>query len=221
MMQREESLLVLCENNSRSELSMLKQGSTHRRSTISTMLKWSLMVLVLFTSLASAQAVQTINSETQLASVLCRNPQEEARNELLLDKNSQLVNVTLWNALLDCASYAPRQGSATKSMEIYRLALRVADRLRQPELVAATYYYLGRTYSQTNDFANSIEAYETSRKLFEKAGLESNLSFVLADLGALYFIMEEYTKAQSYSEQSLVISGPLKSKPTQESLAGC
>jgi CHAT domain-containing protein len=218
MMQREESVLVLCEKNSRSELSMLKQGSTHRRSSISTMLKWSLMVLVLFISVANAQAVQTISSETQLASVLCRNPQEEARNELLLDKNSQLVNVTLWNGLLDCASSAPRQGSTTKLMEIYRLALRVADRLRQPELVAATYYYLGRTYSQTNDFANSIEAYETSRKLFEQAGLESNLSFVLADLGALYFIMEEYTKAQNYSEQSLVISGQLKSKPTQELL---
>ena len=218
MMQREESVLVLCEKNSRSELSMLKRGSTHRRTTISIMLKWSLMVLVLFTSVASAEAVQTLNSETQLASVLCRNPQEEARNELLLDKHAQLVNVTLWNALLDCASSAQRQGSATKSMEIYRLALRVADRLKQPELVAATYYYLGRTYSQTNNFSNSIEAYETSRKLFEQAGLESNLSYVLADLGALYFIMEEYTKAQSYSEQSLVISGQLKSKPTQESL---
>jgi CHAT domain-containing protein len=217
MMQREESLLVLCKKKSGSELSMLKQGSTQRPISILTMLKWSLMVLVLFTFVASAQPVQIINSETQLASMLCRNPQEEARNELLLDKNSPLVNVTLWNGLLDCAASALRQGSA-KSMEIYKLALRVADRLKKPELVAATYYYLGRTYSQTNDFANSIEAYETSRKLFEEAGLESNLSFVLADLGALYFIMEEYTKAQSYSEQSLVISGRLKSKPTQESL---
>ena len=160
---------------------------------------------------------QTIDSEAQLASVLCRNPKEETTNELLLDKNAQLVNVTLWNALLDCASSAPRQGSATKSMEIYKLALRVADRLKKPELVATTYYYLGRTYSRTNDFANSIQAYETSRKLFEQAGLESNLSYVLADLGALYFIIEEYAKAQSYSEQSLALTGQLKSKPTQES----
>jgi hypothetical protein len=80
---------------------MLKQGSTHRRSTISTMLKWSLMVLVLFPYVASAQSVQNIDSEAQLASVLCRNPKEDTTNELLLDKNAQLVNVTLWNALLD------------------------------------------------------------------------------------------------------------------------
>jgi len=217
MMQCEESLLVVCKKNSGPELSVLQQCSTHRPSTISTMLKWSLIVLVLFTSVANAQAVQTINSETQLASVLCRNPQAEARNELLLDKNSQLVNVTLWNALLDCAASAPRQGSGPKSVEIYKLALHVADRLKQPEILATTYYYLGRTYSRMNNLENSIQAYETSRKLFEQAGLESNLSYVLADLGALYFVMEENAKAQSNAEQSLALTGQLKSKPTEES----
>src|ERR1044072_7215380 len=217
MMQCEESLLVVCKKNCGSELSVLQQGSTHRPSTISTMLKWSLMVLVLFTSVANAQSVQTIDSEAQLASVLCRN-REDTSNELLLDKHAQLVNVTLWNPLLDCANPAQRQGSTTKSIMIYKLALRIADRLNKPEVVATTYYYQGRTYSQMNDFENSIQAYETSRKLFEQAGLESNLSYVLADLGALYFVMEENAKAQSYAEQSLALTGQLKSKPKQESL---
>src|SRR6185295_19653025 len=102
----------------------------------------------------------------------------ETTNELLLNKHAQLVNVTLWKALLDCASSGLRQGSATKSIEIYNLALHVADRIEKPELVATTYYYLGRAYSRTNDFENSIQAYETSRKLFEQAGLESSRSYV-------------------------------------------
>jgi tetratricopeptide (TPR) repeat protein len=206
MMQCEERLLVLCKKNSGSELSGLQQCCTHRPSTISTMLKWSLMVLVLFASVANAQSVQTIDSEIQLASVLCRNPQAEARNELLLDKHAQLVNVTLWNGLLDCAASAPRQGSGLKSVEIYKLALHIADRLKKPELVASTYYYLGRTYSRMNDFANSIQAYETSKKLFENTGFESNLNYVMADLGAMYFIVEDYKKAQIYSEQSLALT---------------
>src|ERR1043165_10015607 len=117
MTQCEKNLLILSKNNQGSELSMLKQRSTHRRSTISTMLKWSLLVLVLFPSVASAQPVQTIDSEAQLASVLCRNPEEETRNELLLDKNAQVANVHLWNALLDCANSAQRQGSRTKTIE--------------------------------------------------------------------------------------------------------
>jgi hypothetical protein len=91
-MQCEESLLVLCKRNSGSELWLLKQRSTHSPISISTGLKWSLMVLVLFTSVARAQSVQTIDSEAQLASVLCRNPKEETTNELLLDKHAQLVN---------------------------------------------------------------------------------------------------------------------------------
>ncbi|HEY0762994.1 MAG TPA: CHAT domain-containing tetratricopeptide repeat protein [Pyrinomonadaceae bacterium] len=218
MMQCEESLLELCKVNSAPETSVLRQRSTHIPISISTMLKWSLMALMLFPFVASAQSAQTIDSEAQLASVLCRNPKEEATSGLLLDKNAQLVNVTLWNALINCASSAPREESATKSLEIYKLALRVADRLKKPELVATTYYCLGRTYSRTNDFANSIQAYETSKKLFEQAGLESKLSYVRADLGALYFIMEDYAKAQSYSEQSLTVIEQLKSKPTQESL---
>jgi len=176
------------------------------------------MILVLFTSVANAQSVQTIDSEAQLASVLCRNREEDTSNELLLDKHAQLVNVSLWNALLDCANSAQRLGSTTKSIEIYKLALRIADRLNKPEAVATTYYYLGRTYSRMNDFEDSIQAYETSRKLFEQAGLESNLSYVLADLGALYFVMEENAKAQTYAEQSLALTRQLKSKPTQEAL---
>jgi len=208
---------MLCKENGGPKVSGLKQRSTHRPIILS-MLKWSLVVLVLFPDVASAQSAQTIDSEAQLASVLCRNPKEDTTNELLLDKNARLVNVTLWNALLDCAVSPRRRGSAIKSIEIYKLAVRVADRLKKPELVATTYYYLGRTYSRTNDFANAIQAYETSRALFQQAGLEGNLSYVLADLGALYFVMEEYAKAQSYSEQSLAITRQLKSKPTQESL---
>lgn len=216
-MRCEESLLVLCKRNNESELSALKQRSTHSPMSILSMLKWSLMVLVLVTSVASTQSAQTIDSEAQLASGLCRNP-NETTNDLLLDNNTQLVNLTLWNALLDCASSAQRQGSVAKSIEIYKLALRVADRIKKPELVATTHYYLGRTYAGTNDFANSIQAYETSRNLLEHAGLEGNLSYVLADLGRLYFVLEEHAKAQSYSQQSLALTGQLKSKATQESL---
>jgi tetratricopeptide (TPR) repeat protein len=167
MMQREKSLLVIRQKNSGSELSELKQCRTHSPISASIMLKWSLMVLVLFPYVASAESAQTIDSEAQLASVLCRNP-KETTNELLLERNPQQVNVTLWNGLLDCAASAQRQGSATKSMEIYKQALRVAERLKKRELVATTYYYLGRTYSRINDFASSIQAYETSRKLLFK-----------------------------------------------------
>lgn len=208
-----------CKKNRSSELSVLEQRSTVSLTSILKMLKWSGMVLLVLTSVARAQLVQTIDSEAQLASMLCRNHKEEATNELLLDKNAQLVNVTLWNALLNCASSAQRKGPPAKSIEIYKLTLRVAERLNKPELLATTYYYLARAYSGMSDFENSIHAYETSRKLFEQAGIESNLVYILADLGALYFTAEDYDKAKSHSEQSLAIAGQMKSTPTKASLA--
>jgi hypothetical protein len=104
------------------------------------MLTWAGVVLCVLTPVVGAQSSQTIDSETQLASMLCRNPKEDAANELL-DKHANLVTVTLWNTLVKCASSA--QQSASESVEIYKFAGRVAGRLNKPELVGTSYYYLG------------------------------------------------------------------------------
>jgi CHAT domain-containing protein/tetratricopeptide (TPR) repeat protein len=181
------------------------------------MLTWAGVVLFIVTSVVGARSVQTIDSEAQLASILCRNPKEDAANELL-NKNAQLVNVTLWNTLLSCALSAEHQQSPAKSLEIYKLTLSVADRLNKPDLLATSYYYLGRTYWGMNDFERSIQAYETSRKSFEQAGIQSNLIHVLADLGALYLTVEDYEKAGSYSERSLAIAEQIKVSAANESL---
>src|SRR6185503_6409131 len=167
------------------------------------------------TSVVEAQSSQTIDAETQLASMLCRNPKEDAANELL-DKHAKLINITLWNTLLKCASST--QQSASESIGIYKLIGRVADRLNKPELTATSHYYLGRTYSGMSDYDRSIQAYETSRKLFEQAGIQSNLIYVLADLGALYLTVEDYEKAHSYSELSLATAGEMKSTFAEVSL---
>src|ERR1043165_72748 len=146
--------------------------------------------------------------------MLCRHPKEDAANELL-SKHAQLVNVTLWNTLLNCALSA--QQSPAESIEIYKLTGRVADRLNNPNLTATSYYYLGRTYSGMSDFEDSIQAYETSRKSFELAGSEGDLIYVLADLGTLYLTIEDYEKAQSYSERSLAIARQINFSATNES----
>lgn len=196
---------------------MLRRRTTNRLIAIFHYLICGATAMLFLSFVANGQLVQSVDSEGQLASMLCRNPTEAAANELL-DKKPDLVTVTLWKALLDCASSDQRHQSSAYAIEIYKLALRVADRLQKPELVATTHYYLGRTYSGMNDVDNAIRAYETSKTLFEQAGIQNNLSYVLADLGALYLTTEDYEKAQSYSGQSLAIAGQSKQISTKESL---
>ena len=113
---------------------MLQQSRTNRLISIFRILTPGVITLLFLTSVLEAKSVQSIESEARLALILCRNPTEEATNELLLNKNAQLVNVTLWNALLDCASDAQRKGSPARSIEIYKLTLTVANRLNKSEL---------------------------------------------------------------------------------------
>src|SRR5262249_36947204 len=158
--------------------SMRRQHPSERSRGVCRMYWWSVVALLFLATVASAQAVQPIDSEAQLAAMLCQNPAEEAANKLL-NRNTQFVKVALWQSLANCAASAQGQGSSGKSIEIYKLILRIANQLKEPELVATSYYHLGRTYALISDFENSIQAYETSRKLFEETGDEGNLVNVL------------------------------------------
>src|SRR5207237_9515800 len=84
--------------------------------------------------------------------------------------------------------------------------VRLPSQLKDSKLLATTYYQLGHFYSDRNIFPEAIAAYENSKDGFERAGLIRDEIYVLADLGALYFIREDYKKARECSEQSLHIT---------------
>lgn len=80
------------------------------------------------------------------------------------------------------------------------------SQLNESKLLARTYYQLGHIYSDRSLFPQAISSYEKSKDAFEKAGLIRDEVYVLADLGALYFIQEDYKKARECSEKSLHIT---------------
>ena len=71
------------------------------------MLKMVMCAGVVLFVVTSDLGVQTIDSEAQLASLMCRNPAQQAANELQ-DKNPQFTNIALWNELVNCASASRR-----------------------------------------------------------------------------------------------------------------
>lgn len=150
-----------------------------------------------------------IRSEGELVSALCRLNQDQQSREQLLKSHQQLVDSQLWKDLNDRAAafYAL---SPAQSLAIYEVAIQVAAQLRDQRSLATTYYNIGRTYSGLNQFPAAIGAYEKSREYFAQAGLERDEIYVLGDLGALYFIQEDYEKAKEYSEQSISIADKVK-----------
>jgi len=166
--------------------------------------------LLLAPVLGFAQSTERqIQTKTEFVFALCRSDRDQGSREVLLKSHPELVNSQLWKDLSDLASAAYAL-SPKQSLDIYEVAIQVADQLHDPKLLAITYYNSGRVYSSSNQFSKAIEVYEKSRGYFERAGLQRDLIYLLADLGASYFILEDFQKAKDYSEQSIALAEKLK-----------
>lgn len=163
----------------------------------------TVLSLVLLPLLTSAQVPQSIKTETEFVAVLCRRSENEKSRQSLLTANSHLVNERLWWTLVQRASGSFDVAAPEESLTTYEVAIAVARELQSAKMLGVTYYYLGRTYSGLNRMSEAIDAYEKSRRFHEEAESKRALINVLADLGLLYFIQDEYQKAKEYSERSL------------------
>lgn len=165
-----------------------------------------LLALTLLSPSAAGQSEQSIQTVEQLSAALCLSPQENTTRQSLLKAYPHLVEAGLWRELMGRATAQPME----HALEIYSVAIEVASQLKDQKLLAKTYYKVGLAYSGLNQFSQAIESYEKSRDSFERAGLQRDLLYILADLGALYLLREDYGKAQDYSEQSIVMADKVK-----------
>jgi CHAT domain-containing protein len=171
---------------------------------------WFLIILFLTPTLVFAQSTERpIQTKIELVSALCRPSQDRQSREILLTSNPKLVNIGLLTDLNELAAAFYRL-SPEQSLAIYEVATQVAIKLNDPKLIATTYYKSGRVYSASNQFSRAVDVYEKSRGYFEQARLRRDLIYVLSDLGATYFILEDYQKAKAYSEQSITLAEELR-----------
>ncbi len=103
-------------------------------------------------------------------------------------------------------SFAQSGREQTRSSVTLNDEVKLPSQLKDSKLLAITYYQLGQIYSEHSLFPQAIDSYEKSKEGFERAGLTRDEVYVLADLGALYFIQEDYKKARECSERSLHIA---------------
>ena len=110
--------------------------------------------------------------------------------------------------LLSSASLAVPQSendSTSSDIRLNEIAVQIATGRNDTKLLGSSLYRLGHSYSDDKQFEKAIEAYEKSEAAFHATGLIRDEVYVLADLGALYFIQEDYAKARENSERSLAV----------------
>ncbi|MGI8838886.1 MAG: CHAT domain-containing tetratricopeptide repeat protein [Pyrinomonadaceae bacterium] len=171
-----------------------------------------ILIILLFLPIISLGQLNQleVRSEIDLAQALYRANSDLQSRESLLGANQPLVNDRLWTYLNGLARTAYFTRLPQQSLNTYETAIVVAGRLQDKKLLAISYYNIGIAYSGLNQYSNAISSYEKSREQFEQAGLTRDLIYVLADLGALYFIVEDYNKAKDCSYQVLELADKAK-----------
>jgi len=174
--------------------------------------------LLLFTYLllsisASSQAPSPIQSQSQdelISALLKLNGSQKENISALLDSHQSLVTTALWKSLVVKAANAYHSEGLEQSLLIYDIAIAVAERLRDGRRLATTYYNVGRTCAAAGKIKDAIQAYLTSKRVFEEAGLRKDLIYILSDLGSLHLYSQDYKQARAYAEQSINLADALK-----------
>lgn len=176
----------------------------------------STLLLLLLPCVSRSQATgvaQTQNEESLLLAFINCEPGQTAKIKALITENQHLVSPRLWEKLIERAAAAYYYVSPEKALAIYNIALEVASSLNDKKLLAATHYKIGLTYSGIGQTESAIQAHLISKNLFEEAGLQKDLVYILSDLGSLYFHLQNYDEAKRFAEQSITLANSLKNSP--------
>lgn len=172
-------------------------------------------ILLLSLSFSSAPSfsnpvkIQQYQKQDELIIALLNNDSIK-RIQLLLVEHNSLVTVSLWENLIGRAELAYYTSGLDKSLHIYHVALETAKFLKNKRSLGLTHYYIGRAYAGKYKIKEAIQAYLTCKVVFEEAGIQRDLTYILAGLGSLYYYIEDYNQAEYYSEQCIELAEKLK-----------
>jgi CHAT domain-containing protein/Tfp pilus assembly protein PilF len=160
-----------------------------------------------------AQQSETIKTESDLIIALVKANRAQGEVAKTLETQTSLVTANVWDKLMALASQVFYQ-KPEKAFVLYDVALEVALHLKDQRRLAKTYYTIARSYSGLGQYENATNNYLESKKVFEAAGFERDVIYVLSELGMINWVQERYTQARQYSEASISLAERLKSGTT-------
>src|SRR5262245_5452146 len=171
-------------------------------------LAFALLPITSFTQSQNTKAI--VNEESLFNEIHRLGKNQTAEIRALLDEHRNLLTPRLWKLLMNGAASAYRDIGPERALQLYDVALAVAQALGDKKRLGATHYKHGLTLSGAGKTREAIRAYTAAKQCFEEAGAQRDLIYILSDLGTLSLYLDDYKQARAYSEQCISLAESLK-----------
>jgi CHAT domain-containing protein/tetratricopeptide (TPR) repeat protein len=151
------------------------------------------------------------SSEEELATEISRAPTIEARKALLA-ANQDLATIELNRALLTEATSLYRKSSYAIALELYGLALEIAQRLGDKLGIARGFSGLGVVNSSQGNYASALDYYQKSQEIAEQIGDKRTISNALHNIAIVRAGQGDFNEALDYYNKSLRLREDLGDK---------
>jgi CHAT domain-containing protein/tetratricopeptide (TPR) repeat protein len=127
----------------------------------------------------------------------------------LLAQEKELATVELGRALLTQGEGLSNQGLIARAVEMYELALRLAEQLGEKRLIVNVLLALGRVDEMRGNYPQALERYQQSLIIAEKIDYRPGMARTLNSIGNVHDAQGDYTEAARQYQQSLKIAEDL------------
>jgi len=164
-------------------------------------MKIILIIIIVFSNLYFSEVVLSQNSEIEKL----ENELKKATNSEKIDLYNQLIELYLDIDIYEAETYA-------------KLGLKVAETLKDNELMADYYSKLGYNQIELLNYKTAISNLEKEYKIRINVENDTDLSICLYNLGTAYSLNSNEKKAIEYFEECLIYSQKSGSKLIQEQI---
>lgn len=113
-------------------------------------------------------------------------------------------------SIINLGIIADEMGDVESARRLFRSAINILNKTRDPELRALAYSEIGVSYSLTNEIIESKNYYEKSYDIYSRLKNNERLSYLSSNLAAIYGQLSNYKSALKHYEQGLNFAGDNK-----------
>src|SRR5215468_5822443 len=123
----------------------------------------------------------------------------------LLAEEKELVGVELGRALLTQGQQLISQGDYKRAIEIYKLALEIAEQLNDKDITAVAIRGIGNVHRLQGNYSQALEQYQKSLKISEEISNKVGTAYALNNIAIIHKLRGDYIEALEQYQKSLKI----------------